>query len=188
MTDELKHYGVLGMKWGVHKARTYAMETNNYIRRQSNKKAKAKLKSGEYSIGQYERAKAKNYQAMVKKNRNVIEKTAELTPKAGESISSIYNKYKAKAISTIPHYKLKKGAKTAASILLTIGSSYTSAVWSVGAASTSAGLYWQAVGKSTVKNFIRKRAANMAENAAIDAATLYIQDRAVKKRKEASKK
>lgn len=182
MTDELKHYGVLGMKWGVHKARSYAADRNNYIRKQKNKEAFKRLRSGEIDRYQYARARIKNRKAMDRKNQKVIDATSGLTPKKGEKISSIYKKYKDQAINTIPHYKLKKGAKKTASLLFSLGTSPINVSWKT----LSIGLDFGA--KSVAKNFASKQAYNALEDMTIAAATQYVQNKHSKKRKEASKK
>lgn len=182
MTDELKHYGVLGMKWGVHKARSYAADRNNYIRKQKNKEAFKRLRSGEIDRYQYARARIKNRKAMDRKNQKVIDATSGLTPKKGEKISSIYKKYKDQAINTIPHYKLKKGAKKTASLLISLGTSPITVNWKA----MSIGLDFGA--KSVAKNFISKQATNAFDNAVTAGVTQYLQDKKSKKRKEASKK
>lgn len=121
MEPELYHYGVIGMRWGQHKARTYASDTNAYIRKQNNKKAKIKYKAGEITKSQYKSALKRNKTLMRKKNLKVINDTAKLTPEKNKKISSIYKKYENQAIKTIPHYKLKKGAKATAKLLLKVG-------------------------------------------------------------------
>lgn len=116
--SELRHYGVIGMKWGQHKARTYIQDTNAYLRKKQNKQARIRYKSGKMS--------KENYKATLRFNRekeaaaNVIayQKIKSITPKENAKISSIYKSYKNKAISTIPNYTLKKGAKLAAKAAL----------------------------------------------------------------------
>lgn len=179
MPNELYHYGVLGMKWGVHKARAYAEDTNNYIRKQKNKEAKAKLKSGEYTKAQYKKAKAKNYKRMVDKNRKVVADTLKLTPQKGKKVSTIYEKYKKKAISTIPNYQLKKGAKKAGSLLVSLGTTPFSF-------SLSGGLAIKTSAKYVAKKFLAKQAYNLVEDVAVGAGKQAIQNIAHKKRKGAS--
>lgn len=121
MKYELYHYGVLGMKWGAHKARTYAADKNRYVRKQRDKIAESKYKIGEYNTNQYRSALRRNKRNEYRKNQKVIGETLKLSPKKGEKVSSIYNKYRKQAIKTIPNYKLKRGAKIAGKVLYTIG-------------------------------------------------------------------
>lgn len=121
MKTELYHYGVIGMRWGQHKARTYAGDKNAYIRKQNDKAAKARYKSGKTTKSQYKGELKRNRTLMRKKNLKVINETSKLTVKKGEKISSIYKKYEKQAVKTIPHYKLKKGSKMAAKLLLKTG-------------------------------------------------------------------
>lgn len=180
---ELYHYGVIGMKWGVHKARGYAADKNNYVRRQQNKVAKARLKNGEITKEEYKKTVAKNYKAMVRKNQKVIKDTKNLTPEKGKKVSSIYNKYKNQAIKTIPHYKLKKGAKTAGSLLLDVGSTAVSA-YATGGTSliTKAGI------KLLAKKLATKEAVNVAKNVAIGAGKQEIENVVYDKKQKEDKK
>ena len=180
MTDELKHYGVLGMKWGVYKARKYAADRNNYIRKQKNKEAFKRLKSGDINKYQYVRSRIKNRESMDRKNRKVIDATSGLTPKKGEKVSSIYNKYKNQAINTIPHYKLKKGAKTATSLLVSLGTSPINL--SVGLTGLSIGIKTSA--KAIGKEFIKRQAAGAVQDVAVSAVQQYYENKGSKKRKK----
>lgn len=127
-TNELCHYGVLGMRWGVHKARTYAHDVNKYrykqnIRRLNSKMSKA-LRDGEgktMSRSQYERAK-KKYKTELKRANDKIDREIGKTKIQKDSkVSAIYRKYKDQAVKEIPHYKLKRGLKTTGKVLGYIG-------------------------------------------------------------------
>lgn len=63
-TDELYHYGVLGMRWGVHKARYYKKQANKYRTMYD--------QTGEA------RAKAKNYERLLEETKkNIVSKSTE---------------------------------------------------------------------------------------------------------------
>lgn len=178
MANELMHYGVIGMKWGVRKAKSYAADRNDYIRKQKNKEAFKQYKSGNITKKQYVKARLKNRKAAAAKNQKVADRLSKLTPDKEKKVKDIYSKYKNDAINTIPNYKLKKGAKKAGSILLTLGTSSVSVVTSgaipVGIALNSAG--------KTAKNFAIKSATKAVEDVAIDAATNFLEKKISKKK------
>lgn len=164
MANELKHYGVVGMRWGIHKAKKYAADKNNYIRKKQNKEALRRYKSGSITGEQYIKARLKNRKAMYRKNQKVSDKLNELTPDKEKKIKSIYSKYKNEAIKTIPHYKLKKGAKKAGSLLLSLG---TSSISVVTYKSIPIGLALNSAGKTATK-FVTKEAIKTAADPIID--------------------
>lgn len=178
MSNELYHYGVLGMKWGVHKAKGYAADRSDYIRKQQNKEAFKRFKSGDINGEQYVKARMKNRKAMVRKNQKVSDRLSKLTPDKEKKIKSIYSKYRNDAIKTIPNYKLKKGAKKVGSLLLTLGTSSVSVVTSgaipVGLAVNSAA--------KTAKRFAVRRATKAIEDFAIDTAADYIEKKFYQKK------
>lgn len=176
--DELYHYGVIGMRWGVHRAKRYAADTHNYIRKQKNKAALVRLKSGDITGEQYINARIKNRGVMTRKNQKVAAKLSKLTPDKEKKISSIYEKYRNEAINTIPHYKLKKGAKKVGSLLVSLG---TSSVSVVTAGMIPVGLALNTT-STIAKKFAVKRAIKAVEDPVIDAAADYIQNRVFKKK------
>lgn len=178
MANELKHYGVVGMRWGVHKAKGYAADKNNYIRKKQNKEAFKRLKSGDITGEQYIKARLKNRKAMYRKNQKVSDKLNKLTPAKEKKIKSIYSKYKDEAVKTIPHYKLKKGAKKAGSLLLSLGTSSVSVV-TYGA--IPVGLALNSVGK-TAKSFATSQAIGLVTDPLLDAAADYAQKKLFNKK------
>lgn len=119
--NELQHYGVLGMKWGVRKAKSYSSDLNKHRYKQSVKKSKRKLKKGEINRATYNAQKKKFATQRKKADARDTYKLDTLTPEKGKKIKSIYESYKHKAYSEIPHYAIKKGAKTAGKILVATG-------------------------------------------------------------------
>ena len=81
-----------------------------------------------------------------------------------KKIKSIYSKYKNEAIKTIPHYKLKKGAKKAGSLLLSLG---TSSISVVTYKAIPIGLALNSAGKTATK-FVTKEAIKTAADPIID--------------------
>lgn len=117
----LKHYGVLGMKWGVRKARSYSKDVNAYRRRKANRLAKQKYKAGKLGKQEYKLAKASNRRKERNRNIRFNRQMKNLTPEKEKKIADIYKKYKDTAYKEIPNYAIKRGARSVAKAAMSIG-------------------------------------------------------------------
>ena len=173
--DFLMHYGVLGMKWGVHKAKSY---DRDIIRSRRNKKVRAlkqEIRSRQGST-HYDDKKAlregiRKYDAEMKENFASLKSKYKDTPKKlkGVKRSEIWKKSKEQAYKEIPHYKVKRGIRTGAKAMMLAGIPLSAA---------SGGALGGAIALNTGKNVLAN-IAGMAAAYGADAAAYYIPHYAV---------
>lgn len=105
MNDELKHYGVKGMKWGVRKdARLLA----NHTRNQAVKDAKKQYKKGSISKEQKKAAIAKANTTLKSAKKNT--KSAYKATRTRDERTQFQKNITSQAKANVPHRRLKKAA------------------------------------------------------------------------------
>ena len=182
---ELYHHGVKGMKWGVRR------EQKSYNRRlkrdlsmlnahdyqQTKKGLKAKYETGEISRAEYKSGK-KEANKSYKQSEKRIKKL-----KAGPGSVAAFAKTRTKAMSEIPHYKLKRGIRTANSLINIVAGvslAATAGAVGVGAAMMGAGFaatYGASVGAAAAGGFAVGGAAGLGVQAGVQGV-----DRAIRRK------
>lgn len=104
----LAHYGVLGMKWGVRKAREAENDINHYRRNKALRSARKARDRGEISDEEYKRRKQTINNNRKRISNEIKNKYKDLKPVKGASIKSLYIKQRQAAAREIPHYTAKR--------------------------------------------------------------------------------
>ena len=115
--SELYHYGVLGMKWGKHKARSYARDVNRHRYNQAVGKAKRKMKVGDISRAEYIQIKQKHKQQRESENAQINERLSNIKVDRNKTSLDIYGKDKRQATLEISNKSLKRGIRSVSSAL-----------------------------------------------------------------------
>lgn len=119
MYNELYHYGVIGMKWGVHKAREYHQDRTAYAMRQKNKEARHLYKIGDIDKATYKAIKKQNKQDKYLDDSDFFEETRKVKIDRDKKASDIFRDELNTAKSEIPYYIEKRAAIKFSKIALT---------------------------------------------------------------------
>ena len=181
---ELYHHGIKGMKWGVRRDRPSG--GGRYIRgmkrdltllneREYNTTRKNLARDVDYGKISYSKYEMGLAAAKSKyKSKKVDIKRLKQT-KSKEETRKDFEKLRTKAMSEIPHYKLKSGVKTANKILT--GIAVGSLAISAGAYAYGATLVAASYGTAIAGMYAKAGAANVATSGAYAGASHYIRTR-----------
>lgn len=104
----LEHYGVLGMKWGIRKAREAENDINHYRRNKALRSARKARDRGEISNEEYKKKKQAINDNRKRISNEIKNKYKDLKPVKGASVKSLYMKQRQAAAREIPHYTAKR--------------------------------------------------------------------------------
>lgn len=126
------HYGVLGMHWGVRKAKEYDRDLAYHRRHQRNYSDKQKYKSGKITKDEYRSRKKSNKQKYKDELKYIAkDKYSSLKPQKGKKASDIFSKSKSDAYKQIPHYG---ATRTVRNVMAALGGAAVGTYLAVGKA------------------------------------------------------
>lgn len=134
MDEELYHYGVKGMKWGVR--RDYRVLANRR-RNEAVRKVKADYKTG--AISRSEKRQRMKEAKNTKKTLQAEMKSRYKNAKTRQDRKVLNQEVRNQAIRDVPHRRIKKGATTV-NKLLTVGHVGTAAIGAAAAAAAAPAL------------------------------------------------
>lgn len=115
--NSLTHYGVLGMKWGQHKAARYYADIQQHKRNQAVSKLRKKKNVGDISTSEFRQGRKRLNKQMKSNVKSYKSSLKKMKPQKGTPASKIYNKVGKQAYKEIPKYNVKTGARVASSVI-----------------------------------------------------------------------
>lgn len=150
-STELYHHGVKGMKWGERRqAKNYLTRTKRDLHMLNDREYNQKVRSlkDQRDLGSINQKQYKSAKKDAKLKRKETTKSIK-SMKVGKSLEETREKFvetRKRAIKEIPHYKLKRGARTVSTLISTVA--VGSLVGSAAAVGYGAALFGASYGAS----------------------------------------